>query len=158
MTGIPESNETSEMAGRDAQDEQSAPVFRPYVPSEVPQKRSCISLVLMILSVGLIIGGLLFWKTEPDEAKGKKAPPNFSKMTAEQLAENASMSAAVELVRRAFHGTPAERSAASRVMSRPRSSRLSRNLAMAMALEQKKRAEDRRVSVEREMRRVEEGY
>lgn len=158
MTEIPESNETSEMAGQDTQDEKSAPAFQAYLPSEAPQKRSRMPLVFMILAVVLVIGGLLFRNAEPDEAKGKKARANFSKMTAEQLAKNASLSAATELVRRSSHGTPAERAAASSMMNRPRSPRLSRNLAMAMALELKRRADNMRVRTERNMRMAEEGY
>ncbi len=146
------------MAGQDTQDEKSAPVLQAYLPSEAPQERSRMPLVFIILSVVLVIGGLLFWNVEPDEARGKKASPDFGKMTAEQLAGNASMSAATELVRRMFQGTPAERTAASSMMSRPRSARLARNLAMAMALEQKKRADDMRIRMEGNMRMAEEGY
>jgi len=161
MTEMPESSESSETAGQDAQGEESeksAPAFEPYLPSEAPQERSRKPLVFLILAVILVIGGLLFWNVEPDEAGGKKPRPDFKKMTAEQLAEDASSSAAVELVRRMFHGTPAEHKAASSVMSRPRSPRLSRNLAMAMALEQQKRAGEMGLRMERDTRMAEEGY
>jgi len=80
------------------------------------------------------------------------------KMTAAQLADDASPKAARELVRRMLHGTEAEHVAARAVMNTPSSPRLSRNIAMAMALEQQARADKMRLDVAREVRTAEEGY
>ena len=157
MTQMPQSDQTSGAMSQDAQGETPAPAFRPYLPSEQPPERSRLPLVFIGLSVLLVIGGLVFWATRPDTAEAERAVVNYRQMTAEQLAENASVSAARELVRRLSHGTAAERAAASSVTNRPRSARLARNLAMAMALKQQKRAYEMRLRVQRNMRMAEEG-
>jgi len=156
MTQMPQSSQTSEMVGQDPQGEAPAPAFRPYLPSTEPQKRSRLPLVLVGLSVVLTVGGLAFWSSRPDAAES--AVVDVGRMTPEQLAENASMAAAMELLRRLDQGPPAERAACSRAMNGPRSARLTRNLAMARALQQQKRANEMRLRAEREMRMAEEGY
>lgn len=157
MTQTPQSDEISRTVSQDAQRETSPPAFRPYRPPE-PIRRSRKGLILIGLSVVAVIGGMVFFSTGPDEAEGHKAPIDVRKMSAEQLARDSGPGAARELVRRLLHGTQAEHIAASNVMNRPRSQRLSRNLAMAMALEQQKRANDMRLRTQREMRLAEQGY
>ncbi len=157
MTQTPQSDEIPGTVSQDDQGETPPPAFRPYRPPE-PIRRSRKGLVFIGLSVVVVMGGLVFFSGGPDEAEGHKAPVDVRKMTAEQLAKDSSPGAARELVRRLLHGTQAEHIAASNVMNRPRSQRLSRNLAMAMALEQQKRANDMRLRTQREMRLAEEGY
>ena len=158
MTQIPQSSESSQAPSQDRQADTASPEFRPYVPDPEPPERSRLPLILAGVSVALLIFGLVFWKKSPDAAEADTKVLDVSQMTAEQLAEDASAAAARELVRRLLHGAPAERAAASSVMKRPRSPRLMRNLAVAMALAQQKRANDMRLSVERETRMMEEGY
>lgn len=157
MTQIQEPNETSETVSPEAQGEAPPPVFRPYVHNAAPPKQSRGPLVFVGLSVVVLIGGLAFWSGQPDTAEAESAVVPVSQMTAEQLAEKASPAAARELVRRLLHGTEAEHAGVAAVMNRPRSPRLQRNMAMAMALEQQKRANDMRLRTEREIRMAEQG-
>ena len=158
MTETPQPNETPEGTGQNTEGEAPAPTFRPYVPVGDPPMRSRLPLILGCLGVVVLIAGLAIWIGAPEEAEAKPAKVSVRKMTAGQLADNAGFDAARELVRRMLHGTPAEHAAASAVMNPPRSPRLARNLAMAMALEQQKRANAMNLRVQREMQRAEEGY
>jgi hypothetical protein len=143
---------------QDGQDENSEVTFTPYLPSTEPQEPSRKPWMILGGCVLLVVGGVLFWPDSTDDAAAADTPPDVRKMTAEQLGQEGSMLAAVELVRRTYEGTPAQRSAAARVMDRPPSTRLRRNLAMAMALRQQKRATDRNARMAREMRGIEEAY
>lgn len=158
MTEVPESSGTSETMSPDPQSDAPAPAFRPYATRTVPQRRPRTGLVFVGLSVVVVIGGLVFWSGGSNAEEKDATVRDVKKMTAEELAEDSSPRAAKERVRRMFHGTPAEHAAASGVMSRPRSARLSRNMAMAMALEQQQRANRMRMRVERETRLAEQGY
>ena len=62
------------------------------------------------------------------------------------------------LARRMFHGTGAESAAASSAISTYKSPRLARNLAVAMALEQQKRAQNMAVQTQREHKRLMEDW
>jgi len=101
---------------------------------------------------------MVFWSGGPDEADAKPAKADVTTVTAAQLAENSSHTAAKELVRRMYYGTDTERAAATRVINGPQSPRLRRNLAMAMALQAQKRANAMHARNMREMRLAEEGY
>lgn len=158
MTQTPDPSQTCETVSQDAEGEATAPAFEAYLPSEAPQERSRLPWVLLGLSAVLIVGGLVYWSTRPDSAEAENTPIDFRKMTVEQLAENASMEAAVELLRRQREGSRAERAAASKAIDRPRSARLTRNLAMAMALQQQNRANQMHVRMERERQMAERGY
>ena len=158
MTQMPQSNRTSETMSQGPPGDAPAPVFRPYVPSAEPGGHSRRPLVFMALSVVVGIVGMVFWSGRPDEAEAKNAKADVSKMTPAQLAEDSSPPAAKELVRRMYHGTDAQRAAASHVVNNVRSPRLRRNLAMAMALETQKRANAMRARTQREMQMSEQGY
>jgi len=157
MTQMQGPNEMPEPASPDPQGEAPPPVFRPYVHTPEPTKQSRGPLVFFGLSVVVLIGGLAFWSGTPDQAEAESPAVPVGEMTAEQLAEKATPAAARELVRRMLHGTEAEHAGAAAVMNRPRSARLNRNLAMGMALEQQKRANDMRLRAEREIRMAEYG-
>lgn len=156
MTQMPQSSQTPDMVSQDAEGETPAPAFRPYLPSEEPPSRSRLPWIFLGLSAILILGGLVFWSGRPAEAES--AVVDVSKMTAEQLVKDASMAAARELIRRLDDGTPAERTAASGAMDGRQSARLTRNLAMARALEQQKRANEMKLRMERDRRMAEQGY
>jgi hypothetical protein len=158
MTQMPQSSRTSETMNQDDQGEKPAPAFQAFLPSAEPPKRSRLPLVFLGLGVLVLIGGLLFWGGGPDGAEADKPAVDVRQMTAEQLAEVASVPAARELVRRRRHGTPAEQAAAASVMNHPSSARLARNLAIATALEHQNRANEMRVNMERDIRMAEEGY
>ena len=158
MTQVPQWNETSETTSQEGQDEAPAPAFEAYLPSEEPPKRSRLPLVFLGVGVVVMIGGLIFLGGRSDEPKAKKPKVDVRQMTAEQLAEAASVPAARELIRRRNEGDAAERAAAASVMSHPGSARLARNLTIAMALEQQKRANDMAVSMERDNRMARRGF
>ena len=158
MTQIPHPSESPQTTGQDRQAQPTAPSFEPYVPSQEPPRRSRLPLVLGAASVVVLVCGLVFWKSQPDAAEADTKVVDVGQMTVDQLAEDAGPLAARELVRRSLYGAPAESAAASSAMNHPRSPRLARNLAVAMALEQQKRANDMRIRNEREMRMVEQGY
>jgi len=158
MTHVPPSSETPQMMGQDPSDEAPAPAFRPFLPEEESPKHSRWPLVVLGLSVVLVIGGLVYRSTRPAEAKAQTPVQDVGSMTSDELAKNASAAAARELVRRMLDGTPAEQAAVSSLMTHPQSPRLARNLAMAMALAQQKRASQMRLQVERNIQMVERGY
>ena len=133
-----------------------APAFVPILPRPAPPQSSRTPLIIFGVCVVALIVGVIISGTRPEAAEAKAAKP-VTEMTADELAEDASMPAARELVRRMCDGTPAEHADASRVMTSPRSPRLARNLAMAMALAQQKRANEMRLRVEREQRMMMEG-
>ena len=158
MTEMPESSQTPEMMDQEPQDEAPSPAFEPFLPSVEPPKRSRVPIVFAVLGVLVLVGGLVFHGRGADKAEAKNVAVDYTQMTAEKLGEDSSPGAARELVRRFFSGEPAERAGAASVMHSPHSPRLTRNLAMAMALEQQKRAQAMRVNVERNMRMAEQGY
>ena len=137
--------------------DEAAPAFVPILPTPTPPKSSRTPLIIFGVCVVALIGGVIISCTRPDAADAEDAAKPVAEKTAEVLAEDASMPAARELVRRMCDGTAAEHAEASRVMTAPRSPRLARNLAMAMALAQQKRANDHRLRVEREMQMIEQG-
>ena len=154
MAEIPQCDPTPVPAIQDGQDETAEVTFTPYLPSAEPEEPSRKPWMILGGCLLLVIGGWLFW---PDDF-GKVAPdtpPDVSKMTEQELAEEGSMLAATELVRRMNEGTLAQRSAASRVMDRPPSVRLRRNIGMAMALQSQKRATDMNARMAREMQKAE---
>ena len=104
----------------------------------------------MAVSVALIVVGLVFFTGGPDDADAKPTVPDFSAMTADELAGNASAVAARELARRMTEGSPAERAAAGSALNRRSSPRLIRNFAMAMALQQQKKASDMNLRIQRD--------
>jgi len=156
MTEKHETDQTPEAVSPGPQPETPPPVFRPFVEAPQP-KQSRGPLLFIGLSVAVLLGGVAFWNNQPDQAEAQPAVVAVNQMTAEQLAKRADPAAARELVRRLFHGTEAEHAGAAAVMNRPRSMRLSRNLAMAMASENQKRASEMKLRVEREIRETEQG-
>jgi len=140
------------------QPETAAPVFQAYLPPEAPPGRSRLPLALAVLGGVVLVVGWAFYRGRPDEAEAKPPAIDVASMTAAELAEDAGPAAARELVRRLLEGTPAEHAAAAAVMNTPPSPRLARNLAMAMALAQQKRANEMRVRAARHMRMAEQGY
>ena len=140
--------------------EDEAPVGPPFVailPGPAPARSSRTPLIVFGVCVVALIGGIIFTCTRPDSAEAEPTATPVSAMTAAELGEDASMPAARELVRRMLQGTSAEHAEAARVMNAPRTPRLARNLAMAMALAQQKRANDMRLRNEREIRMYEQG-
>ena len=91
-------------------------------------------------------------------AEAKKPKPNYATMTADDLAQDASVPAARELSRRMTTGTQAEHMAAAGAIDRWRSARLTRNMAMSMALAAQKKALDGNVRMNRDQRMAREGY
>ena len=158
MTQTPQSSPAPDTTGRGPEGEAPAPAFKPYLPSEEPEKHSHLPWIIMGLALAVMIGGILFWPSGPDEADADNASLEVGKMTPAQLAKDASMASAVELLRRMHEGTAPEKAACSEAMNRHRSPRLTRNLAMSRALTAQKRANEMRVRMERDTRMAERGY
>jgi len=157
MTQMPQSSGSSGMGEQEPQDQAPAPAFQAYLPSTERPKHSPRMLIVAGAMMLVVIAGLAIWTSGPDDAEAE-APVDVGKMTPEQLVKDASMGAARELLRRQHEGTPAERAAANKAMSGSRSARLTRNLAMAMALRQQNRAHEMNVRMRREMQTAERGH
>ncbi|GAF98136.1 unnamed protein product, partial [marine sediment metagenome] len=127
-----------------------------YVP---PPPKSMRKLLIPVgIAVVVIAGGLIFCRGKPEEAEAENPKLNYAAMAADDLAKNASVPAARELTRRMTTGTAAERTAASTAIDRWRTGRLTRNMAMAMALAAQKRALDSNVRMGRDRRMARRGY
>lgn len=158
MTQMSQPSDVPEMGPPAAEDESPPQIFTAIHHEPDPPKPMRKLLIPVGVAVGVIVGGLIFCRGKPDEAEAKKPTPNYATMTADDLAQDASVPAARELTRRMTSGTSAERTAASTAIDRWRSSRLTRNLAMAMALAAQKRALDANVRMSRDQRMASEGY
>lgn len=157
MTHIPQSSEAPDTADASADGDAPARTFEAYLPEPAPVRPSRTPLIVAGACVAALVAGLVFWSGEPDAAEAQSPVLDVSKMTPDQLAEDASMAAAHELARRMVSGTPDQQFTASRAISYHRTPRLSRNLAMAMALEQQKQQQEMRLEVERNRQMVMDG-
>ena len=158
MTQMSQPNEVPDMEVPGSEEESPPQPFVAIHHEPEPPKPMKKLLIPAGVATVVIIGGLIFCRGNPDEAEAKKPKLNYATMTADQLAQDASMPAARELTRRMTTGTGTERTAASAAIDRWRSSRLTRNLAMAMALAAQKKALDANVRMSRDQRMATEGY
>lgn len=158
MTQMSQPSDLSDMDLPFAEGESPPPAFTAIHHEPAPPKPMRKLLIPAGVAVGVIVGGLIFCRGNPDEAEAQKPKLNFATMTAEGLAKDASVPAARELTRRMTAGTATERMSASTAIDRWRSTRLTRNMAMAMALAAQKRAHDANVRMGRDQRMATEGY
>ena len=113
MTQMSQPSDVPEMGQPAAEGESPPQVFTAIHREPEPPKSMRKLLIPAGVAVAVIVGGLIFCRGKPDEAEAQKPKPNYASMTADDLAENASVPAARELTRRMAAGTPAERMAAS---------------------------------------------
>jgi len=158
MTQMSQPNDVPEMGQPAAEGESPPQVFTAIHHEPEPPKSMRKLLIPAGVAVVVIVGGLIFCRGKPDEAEAKKPKPNYATMTADDLAQDASVPAARELSRRMTTGTQAEHMAAAGAIDRWRSARLTRNMAMAMALAAQKKALDGNVRMNRDQRMAREGY
>ena len=157
MTRIPQpSKRPDDVAGRPEGDA-PARTFEPILSDPV-SRPSRKPLIFLGLSILVLIGGLIFCSGKPDAAEATSPKLEVGKMTAEELAKDASPSAARELARRMVRGTPGEHAAASGAINCWSSPRLARNMAMAMALEVQKRPQEMVRQMEMNQRMMMEGH
>ena len=155
---MPQPSDVPEM-GQPATEGETPPQTFTAIHQEPPPPKPMGKLLIPAgVAVVLIVGGLIFFRGKPDEAEAKKPNLNYATMTVDDLAQNASVPAARELTRRMATGTQAERIGVSSAMSRWPSARLTRNMAMAMALAAQKKALDGNVRMSRDQRIAREGY
>ncbi len=159
MTQIPQPGDTPQTTGQIPESEAPAQSFTPYLPGSVPRKLSLKPLIILGAFALVFIVALIFYSGKPDAAEaGAKAPAlDVSKMTASELAKNASPQAARELARRMVHGTQAEQAAVSSAIYTWTNPRLARNLAVAMALAQQKRQLEMMRQIERNRQMMMDG-
>lgn len=156
MTQTPQSSEAPETADASSESEAPAPSFTPIHHEPPPAKPLGKLLIPVGVAVVVIVGGLIFCRGKPKAAEAKSSM-DVSTMSAEELAKNASVPAARELARRMSSGTQAERVAASSAINCWRTPRLTRNLAMAMALGAQKRANEMNVRMRRDQQIARDG-
>ena len=150
MTQITPPNDPPAEPGQPSEGEAPAPTFKPFIRESAPAKPSRKPLIIVAVSVALIVVGLIFFTGGPDDAEAKPAVLDVGALSADELAQNASAVAARELARRMTEGSPAERAAAGSALNRRSSPRLIRNFAMAMALQQQKKANDMNLRIQRD--------
>lgn len=158
MTQMSQPSDLPEMGQPAAEGETPPQAFTAIHHQPEPPKSMRKLLIPAGVAVAVIVGGLMFSRGNPDEAEAKKPKLSYATMSADDLAKNASMPAVRELTRRMTTGTPAERIAVSSAMNRWPSGRLTRNMAMAMALAAQKKALDSNVRMSRDQRMAREGY
>ena len=124
--------------------------FSPQVAPATPAAPCRWPLTVMGLSTLLLAGWLIFRSDAPVKPRIEPPPANYSAMTAQQLAQDAGVPAAIELARRIASRNPQEQVAAAQVMADCRNPRLARNLAMAMTLQQQKTRQEIIRQVQRE--------
>ena len=157
MTQMQQADPMSSQDNPNPADPDSAPSFQPYLADRTPAKPSRALVIVLCAAAGLMLVGWIVTRGGPDDAKAKPAKVPMAQRTAEALATDASAAAAQELARRMSEGTPAERAAAAGAIQTHPSARLTRNMAMAMALEAQKRQNAMMVEMQRRMREVEHG-
>ena len=158
MTQMPQPSDVPEM-GQPAAEGETPPQAFTAIHYEPPPPKSMRKLLIPVgIAVVVIAGGLIFCRGKPEEAEAENPKLNYATMTADDLAKNASVPAARELTRRMTTGTHAERIAVSSAMNRWPSARLTRNMAMAMALRAQKKALAGNVRMSRDQRIAREGY
>ena len=108
MMQIPQPENTPDAREQCPESEESAQIFKPVLSEPFPKNPSRKPLIILGVAAVVIVVGLIFCGGEPDTAKAKPAPLDVSKMTAPELAQNASPPAASELARRMVDGTAAE--------------------------------------------------
>jgi len=161
MTQIPESSDGAQGVQTAGQNGGGGPTqqFTPLIVKSGPKPPPHRLYIFLGVCVVVSVVGFIFCAGKPEKAEAKTKPTmlDFRNMTSRELAENASAAAARELARRMFHGTEAERASASSAVNCWSSPRLGRNMAIAMALEQQKKAQELARRMEEERRMMMEG-
>ncbi|KPK83517.1 MAG: hypothetical protein AMJ81_08080 [Phycisphaerae bacterium SM23_33] len=157
MTQIPQPNEAPDRADAPPDSGGPAQTFQPILYDAAPKKPPRNLLIVVGACVLSAVVGLIFCRGKPHAAQANTPALDVGSMSAQELAESASVPAARELARRMVSGTPAEQAAASSAITCRRSPRLARNLAMAMALEQQKRQQQLMLQMRRHQQMAVEG-
>jgi hypothetical protein len=115
-----------------------------------------VPIILSAAAVVFIIGWVLT-RGGPEQVKAMPSGLRVRRMTATELASDAGVAAGEELARRMTHGTPSQQAAVASAIHTHRSPRLTRNLAMAMALEAQRKQQGMMTEAERTRRMAMDG-